>query len=52
MYPSLFYVYPSDPFLLFFQYTITPILLNPYIYIHLNPKIIHIYPFLSSTYPR
>ena len=55
MYPYLSYAYPFNPFLSFFQstillFTITPILLNSYISIHLNPTLIHIYAFLSSTY--
>ena len=67
MYLSLFFVYPFDPFLSFFQSTITPILLNPYISNHLNSTLIHIYflfylppihespclyPSLSLAYPR
>ena len=45
MYPSLSCVCPFDPFLYFFQSTITPILLNPYISIQLNPTLIHIILF-------
>ena len=45
-------VYPFDTFLSFFQSTITPTLLNSYISIHLNPTLIHIYPFLSFTHLR
>ena len=50
MHPSLSCFYPFDPFLSFFQSTITPILLNPYISIHIYPPLILVYSFLSSTY--
>ena len=50
MYSSLSRAYPFDPFLSFFQSTITPILFNPDISIHIYPPLILIYSFLSSTY--